>query len=113
MKKIFMLLLFTILLTGCSYNNDNTNNDLIFKHFETNNFECVNNVITIKIYDNESNDDLIAKGNLLLNEIGYHDMKIKIYKYKGMIPTMILLEGKYIDDNYIVVGYTFNSKEKE
>ena len=115
MKKIFMFLLFTIVLTGCSYNTDNTYDELVYKYFEVNDYTYNGDTITIKIHNNESNDDLIAKGNLLLGDTLLNDIefKIKIYKYDSIIPTIIMLEKQFVaTDTYIVVGLTINSKEK-
>ena len=100
MKKIFMFMIFTIALSSCSNNNEDTYDKLIVDYFETTDYTYTDTTITININSGETTEDLVAKGNFLINELPHIDCTLIIYNTNNIFPIVIVMKKTIIDDEW-------------
>jgi len=107
MKKVLMVL-FILLLSACNSSSNNSlyYDELVYTYFETREYTVNNDTIKVILRNDMKYNDMIAIGNLMLDEID-GDIKLELYKYNNIIPTVVILTKK---DNE-TTGTIFNKKE--
>ena len=107
MKKVLTVLLILMLSACNSSPNDTMKYDeLINAYFDTTEYTVSNDTIKVTIRNDMNYNDMVALGNLMLQEIE-GNMTLELYKYNNVIPTVIILTKQ--DDE--TTGTVFNKEE--